>query len=347
MAGADLHGERFPGSDGEKLTAGTPRVSVVVPSYNYARYLEQRFRSILDQGFRDYEVIFLDDASTDESVAMARSRFGARIARLEVNAANSGNPFVQWNRGVTLARGEFIWIAEADDTCARNFLERMIGALDQSPRIGLAYCYTTPIDDDGKVIDPAFYHRYVSDLDNARWHADFTAGGREEVRRYLSRKNTITNVSGVVFRREAYVGMGFAPEHMRMCGDWLAYCRLLHDWDVAFVAEPMNFHRQHAAKHTQNSVLDLTYFHEFLQVQRYLAEAFELDAAERAAAFRRFMGEWDRLTVSNYGRIGVRGNLALARMTASRYRRADERVRIAAHFLLNATKSLACAWKKS
>jgi len=329
------------------LTAANPRVSVVVPNYNYARYLEQRIRSILDQTYPDYETIFLDDASNDESVGLVREKFGARINHFEVNSLNSGNPFAQWNRGVALSRGEFVWVAEADDLCTLNFLERMVEAINQSPRIGMAYCYTSPIDNDGQPIDPAFYHRYVSDLDDARWHSDFVAGGREEVRHYLACKNTITNVSGVLFRREAYIGMGFANEDMRMCGDWLAYCRLLHDWDLAFVAEPMNFHRQHPAKHTRNSVLDLTYFQEFLQIQRYLAEAFELDHAQRKAAFHRFIGEWDRLTVSNYGRIGIRGNIALARMTAASYRRPAERLRIAVHFLLNATKSLACKWKEN
>lgn len=327
------------------MTAGIPRVSVVIPNYNYARYLEERFRSILDQTYRDYEIIFLDDASRDDSVALVRGRFGAHIHRVEVNAANSGNPFVQWNRGASLCRGEFVWIAEADDTCTPDFLGRMVGALDQSPRIGLAYCHTTPIDDAGRVIDAGFYYSYVSDLDDSRWHADFVAAGREEVRRHLARKNTVTNVSGVLFRREAYTGAGFAPEHMRMCGDWFTYCRILHDWDLAFVAEPMNFHRQHPAKHTQNSVLDLTYFGEFLQVQQYLADAFELDDAGREAAFHRFMGEWDRLTVSNYGRIGLANTLALARMAARCYPR--RRPRIAARFVANATRSLAGKWSKS
>ena len=109
----------------------------------------------------------------------------------------------------------------------------------------------------------------------------------------------------------------------------------------------MNFHRQHPAKHTQNAVLNLTYFREFLQVQQYLADAFGLGSTERAAAFRRFMGEWDRLTVSNYGRIDVRNTLALARMSAARYSHTHERIRIAAHFLLNAGRSLAAAWKES
>jgi len=322
-------------------------VSVVVPNYNYARYLEQRFESILGQTFGDYEIIFLDDASQDESVAFAHEKFGEHISRFETSTVNSGNPFTQWNRGVRLARGEFVWIAESDDTCSPHFLARLVEALERSPKSGLGYCYTTPVDETGKIIDAAFYQRYVEELDGARWRSDFVADGREEVRRYLSRKNTITNVSGVLFRREAYVAMGYAPEQMRMCGDWLAYCRLLHDWDIAYIAEPMNFHRQHAAKHTQNAVLNLTYFREFLQVQQYLADAFALGPSERAAAFRRFMNEWDRLTVSNYGRIDVRNTLTLARMSAARYSRPEERIRIAGHFLLNATRSLANAWKES
>jgi len=321
-----------------------PTVSIVIPNYNYARFLDERFNSILAQGRTDCEIIFLDDASSDDSVALARERYGDCIARFEVNAANSGNPFIQWNRGVRLARGEFVWIAEADDVCAPGFLESMLAAINLSPSIGLAYCTTVPIDGAGQVLDAGFHQRYLGDLDATRWNGNFVADGRSEVRQYLGRKNTITNVSGVLFRREAYVGAGYAPEHLRMCGDWLAYCRLLHDWDVAFVSEPLNFHRQHPTKHTQNSVLDLTYFREFLQVQNYVAQAFELGTMDREAAFRRFMGEWDRLTVSHYGRIGLQRTLALARMAAASYCRPTQLARIATHLVANTSKSMAGKW---
>ena len=322
-------------------------MSVVVPNYNYARYIEERFQSILDQSYTDYELIFLDDASQDDSVERVRHKFGDRIDRFEASRVNSGNPFKQWNRGVRLAGGEFVWIAEADDICTPDFLARMVEALERSPRLGLAHCHTLPVDEDGRVIDAGYYQWYVGDLDAVRWRSDFVNSGRDEVRHYLSRKNTITNVSGVLFRRSAYVRAGYAPEDMRMCGDWLMYCRVLHDSDVAYIADPLNYHRQHPAKHSHNAVLDLSYFSEFLRVQQYVAETFQLDERERAAAFRRFVREWDRLTVSNYGRIGLRKTLDLARMTAGRYGRFDERLRIAAHFFLNVTRSLAGAWKES
>lgn len=317
-----------------------PVVSIIIPNYNYASFLDSRFLSILAQGYTDYEIIFLDDASTDNSTALVREQYEHFIHKSEVNVSNSGNPFIQWNRGVRLARGEYIWIAEADDVCEPNFLERMLSAISQNSSIGLAYCTTVPINSEGNVLDADFHQSYLRDLDSSRWHQDFIADGRSEVRQYLGRKNTITNVSGVLFRREAYMRAGCAPEHMRMCGDWLTYCRLLHDWDVAFVSEPLNYHRQHPTKHTQNSVLNLTYFREFLQVQDYVSQAFGFSIDERNSAFERFVKEWDRLTVSNYGRIGLRRTLSLARMGFSTYRSPRYYLHLAGHLMINSFKSM-------
>lgn len=328
--------------DGTKIS--NPKVSVVIPNYNYSRFLDERFRSILSQSYRDYEIIFLDDASTDDSVVKVKNEFSEYINQIEVNDCNSGNPFVQWNKGVRMARGEFVWIAEADDCCTDDFLEKMLHAIEQSPSIGLAYCNTIPFDSDGKVIDENFHLRYLSDLDAHRWEHDFQENGKVEVRKYIARKNTITNVSGVIFRRDAYIKAGYAPESLRMCGDWLTYCRILHDFDVAYVCKPMNFHRQHPNKHTQNSVLDLTYFREFLQVQEYVVKAFETGRIEKKEAFHRFLGEWDRLTISHYGRIGFARTLTLAQMTAKSYSGISNYFIIAIHLLTNTFKSLAAKW---
>jgi glycosyltransferase involved in cell wall biosynthesis len=324
-----------------------PKVSIIIPNYNYARFLDERFRSILNQSYKDYEIIFLDDASTDDSVAQVEGCFGEYIQQVEVNTTNSGNPFVQWNRGVRRAKGKFVWIAEADDTCTPDFLERMVHAMDNNPSIGLAYCNTTPIDAVGAVIDDGFFHRYVSDLDANRWLHDFSGHGLSEVKNFLARKNTITNVSGVLFRRDVFIRAGFAPENMRMCGDWLAYCRVLHESDVAYIAAPMNFHRQHPTKHTQNSVLNLTYFREYLQVQQFVAKAFNQNVCEKKAAFHRFLGEWDRLTISNYGRIGLSRTVDLARMAVKSYPGMGCQIEIAAHLVFNSSKSLAGKWLRN
>jgi len=321
-----------------------PKVSVVIPNYNYERFLVERFNSILNQSFTDFEIIFLDDASTDGSVDLVKNKFGNNINQILVNNKNSGNPFVQWNKGVRMAVGEYVWIAEADDTCTPEFLERMVGVMEGGSSVGLAYCNTTPINHDGAIISEEYFNLYVSELDPTRWKKDYFSTGTSEVKKYLSRKNSITNVSGVLFRRDVYMKAGFAPENMRMCGDWLTYCKVLLISNVAYVASPMNFHRQHPTKHTQNSVLNLTYFREFLQVQKYVENALNQTDKVKRDALRRFLGEWDRLTVSNYGRIDINRMIVLKDMAESSYPGVRSRISITTHFILNSFKSLGAKW---
>lgn len=324
----------------------TPLVSIVIPNFNYANFLERRFGSILDQTIFNREIIFLDDASVDNSIELIKRKYGNVITKWDINSMNSGSPFVQWNKGVHLSSGKYIWIAEADDTCAPTFLENAISVLENNPSVGLVYCHTLPIDVNDKILDENFFISYVSDLDESRWLRDFQNSGIEEVRDYLSRKNTITNVSGVVFRREAYLKAGFAPENMRMCGDWMFYCHLLRHYDVAYISAPLNFHRQHPAKQTLNSVLNLTYFREFLEVQDYFQKNFALSKVQRQEAFHRFLREWDRLMISNYGRISLKGNLSIARMTMKIYSEIREWLVIFWHTVRNGTMTILYKWLK-
>lgn len=324
----------------------SPLISIIVPNFNYAFFLERRMDSILAQTISNREIIFLDDASSDNSVELMQKKYKNVITKFDINSVNSGSPFVQWNKGVRLSSGKYIWIAEADDTCSPIFLERAISALESAPSAGLVYCHTLPIDVNDQILDENFFFSYVSDLDTTRWMDDFENSGIDEVRNYLSRKNTITNVSGVVFRREAYARAGYAPENMRICGDWMFYCRLLRHFDVAYLSEPLNFHRQHPAKQTSNSVLNLTYFREFLEVQEYLLKDFPLSSEQRALAFRRFLGEWDRLVYSNYGRIPVAGNLEIAKMTLMKYSTFAEKIITLWHTAQNILKSVLYKWLK-
>src|ERR1700738_1634065 len=110
-----------------------PRVSVIVPNYNHARFLRRRMESVLRQTYRDFEVILLDDCSTDESRSILSEYAGDPRVRLEFNEKNSGSPFKQWNKGVALASGEYGWIAESDDYADERLLERLVAVLDHEP----------------------------------------------------------------------------------------------------------------------------------------------------------------------------------------------------------------------
>ena len=107
-----------------------PTVSVIVPNYCHAPYLEQRIESILQQTFQDFELILLDDCSTDGSrEILERYRNHPKVSGIFYNERNSGSPFKQWKKGLSKATGDYVWIAESDDFSSPCFLERCVRIL--------------------------------------------------------------------------------------------------------------------------------------------------------------------------------------------------------------------------
>jgi glycosyltransferase involved in cell wall biosynthesis len=234
-------------SDEDKLDADgrrvEPRVSVIIPNYNHARYLRQRIDSVVRQTFQDFELILLDDCSTDESRSILREYASDPRVRLEFNEKNSGSTFKQWNKGVCLARGEYIWITESDDYADERFLERLVRILDEEPEVVFAYCRSWRVAADGR--RDGFADTYLDGVDAHRWKADFRADGREECRDYLTQRNTVPNVSAVVFRKAAYRRAGGADERLQLCGDWKLWASMALMGKIAYVAEPLNYYRFH------------------------------------------------------------------------------------------------------
>src|SRR5580698_4852658 len=126
-----------------------PTLSVIVPNYNHARFLRRRVDTILLQTFQDFELILLDDCSTDDSRSILTSYARDPRVRIEFNSVNSGSCFKQWNKGVRLARGKYIWIAESDDYADERLLERLVAAVESDPKVAFAYCLSWGIRADG------------------------------------------------------------------------------------------------------------------------------------------------------------------------------------------------------
>ena len=104
-----------------------PLVSVIIPNYNHAPYLKERIDSVLSQTYKEFEVLILDDCSSDESKEIIESyRNNKHISNIVFNEKNTGNTFIQWNKGISLAKGKYIWIAESDDYCENTLLEKLV-----------------------------------------------------------------------------------------------------------------------------------------------------------------------------------------------------------------------------
>lgn len=262
----------------------SPLVSVVVPNFNHARYLPARLDSIFAQSFRDFEVIILDDASTDDSCSVIRRYLAAPGVRLLTNPTNSGSPFVQWNRGVELARGELVWIAESDDVAAPEFLATLVPLLQSDPDVGICYCQSYHIDADNKNQGSLF--GWTEDLEPGRWQTSFRNEGPDEVARFLVLKNPILNASAVVFRRSVFRSVGGAPTNLRECGDWLTWSRMLLRSAVRFEAVPLNYFRTHSSS-VRTATRGAASFLEFVRVQTLIAASVAVSPSVEVELCRR------------------------------------------------------------
>jgi glycosyltransferase involved in cell wall biosynthesis len=268
-----------------------PRVSVIVPNFNYARYLTERLSSVVNQAHPIYEILFLDDASSDESVSIARNLLEAQSIpyKIVLNDVNSGSVFSQWKKGVDLADGDYVWIAEADDSTDAGFLAEAMKGFHE-PDVVLSYCESKQMDEDGRILADN-YLEYVADIDADRWHRHFVNEGSAEISQALSIKNTIPNVSGVVFRKDRLQSV--LNEHMpsirtfRVAGDWLVYVLLLRNGKLAFSPRSLNKHRRHSRGVTIGS-FDESQFNEIRRMQLLISEEFDIPP-HAATTARRYL----------------------------------------------------------
>ncbi len=267
-----------------RLAPGLASVSAIVPNYNYERHIGPRLRSVFDQTHPLREVIVLDDASTDGSVAVIAEVAAAarrRIA-LTVNDTNTGSPFAQWRRGVEMAQGDYVWIAEADDLADAALVARLVARMQAAGSV-LGFCDSRQIDGEDRPTGDSYrpYMNETGDFDLAR---DFT--GAEFLRR-LAVKNVILNVSAAVFRRDALMSaldaVGEALLTYAVAGDWRLYAELCAaGGGVTWLPEPLNTHRRHATSVT-HALKAARHLEEIAGVQRHIRDILPLDEATLAA----------------------------------------------------------------
>lgn len=123
-----------------------PTVSVIMPVYNTAKYVQSAVESVLAQTFTNFELLVIDDAGTDNSIALCRRYDDPRVHI--ISQANRGLAGAR-NTGIRHARGQFIALLDSDDLWEADKLERHVAHLRKAPNVGVSYAASTLIDDHG------------------------------------------------------------------------------------------------------------------------------------------------------------------------------------------------------
>lgn len=260
----------------------TPLVSIIVPSFNHENFLEERLNSIYEQTYGNFEVILLDDCSTDGSRDILRKyeKKYPETTRCDFNEINSKSPFSQWKKGINLAQGDLIWIAESDDYCEKDFLDKLVPFfLDEA--IMLAYAHTVFVDIKSKD-HPFAFETYVSQISTEKWNSSYIETAHNEVNNALGFLNTIPNVSSAIFRN---VGPDFPLfnnpewEKMKVCGDWLFYLYLIRAGKIAYSVDTHAYYRIHSDGSSKKAQIEDIYYKEHEIVANNIAHLYKVDTS--------------------------------------------------------------------
>ncbi|MGC2423990.1 MAG: glycoside hydrolase family 99-like domain-containing protein [Nitrospirota bacterium] len=263
-----------------KAAGKKPAVSVIVPNYNHARYLPERLDSIFNQTFKDFEVILLDDASTDDSMGVLEKYADRPGVSLIRNESNSGSPFKQWLKGIELARADILWIAESDDVSDPRFLEALLPSFG-NPEVRLAYTDSHIIDEDGIAGGGYSDSEYLVSLSESKWKRGYENPAAREINDGLGVKNTVLNVSAALYRKfEVNDVFRSTIQDMRIAGDWYFAVNAIRGGRVHYDARRLNYHRRHSQSVIGKTISDKKvedFFREFYMVQKFIYENYELD----------------------------------------------------------------------
>ena len=258
-------------------------VSVVIPTYNYGRFIADAIQSVLNQTRLPSEIIVVDDGSTDETWDVVR-KFGDAVRYIRQD--NAGVCAAR-NRGVSESTGELVSFLDADDTSEPANLERQIAKFESDEEIGMVHCAMREFDGEtGETIRVCMEGGEDGVADNLLlWEGPVIVGPGGAI--------TVT--------RKAFDHVGGFDTRMKVGEDWDFCYRVARSFKVAFVAEPLINHRNHnAAAHRNVDDMErgMLLFYE---------KAFTTNDQQILKLRRRAYGNFHRIMAGSYlysGRMG-------------------------------------------
>ena len=213
-----------------------PKVSVIIPTYNRGNFLAENIRSVGAQTYRDFEIIVIDDGSTDNTSEI--------VAGLPVRYFRQDNRGVSaaLNKGIEMAQGQYITFLGSDDLLVSDALEKEVQILDSNPEVGFSFGQAYLMDENGHI-----YGLMKCTFLNSSTIID----GKDLIREMLSTFRV--PVSSAMVRRCCLDKVGWFDEEIRnIAEDLHLTVRLAKRYTVAYIAEPLVKYRVHPGSISRN-----------------------------------------------------------------------------------------------
>jgi glycosyltransferase involved in cell wall biosynthesis len=214
--------------------SNNPKVSVLIPTYNYAHFLDETIQSVLNQTYDDYELIIVDNKSTDDTIDVVAKYLGDKRIHFYQNDTNLGLTG-NWNKCLEYATGDYIKFLCADDKFHPEMLQKFVTVMDKNPTVSLITC------------DKEVFHAksFVTQVAYSHLH-----DGKKALLSTLNDHCWIGEPSSVMFRRKnLHVGL-FTNEY-KMHVDWEMWLRMLSVGDCYIIPEALSMIRYHPEQHAR------------------------------------------------------------------------------------------------
>lgn len=200
------------------------KVSVIIPLYNKRAYVQRTLESVLAQTYTDYEVIVVDDGSTDDSGEVAERLIGGKADWHVLRQQNAGVAAAR-NAGVAASKGEYLAFLDADDWWAPTYLERMMDLIAHYPEAGLYACN----------------YWYVK-IGKTHVALNIPTGYFDYPKTYLEQKSMPVTSISVIMPRKVFDEMGGFPVGIKLGEDFLLWSKVALRYKVAFLSEPLAYY---------------------------------------------------------------------------------------------------------
>lgn len=216
-------------------------LSIVIPLYNHDQFIGEAIESVLHQTYHNWELIIIDDGSVDNSVQVARSYHDPRISLFVQENAGAHNAI---NRGLSMARGDYLAILNSDDVFEKDRFKIMIQEMKKNPEIDFLCSYLYVIDDNGKQlgIKKGWKNMEPWILPNP----EKTFKATDDFKLNLLMANFISTTSNFLFSRRLYEKIG-GMRNLRFAHDWDFTLRASETAECRIIEKPLMKYRIHSS----------------------------------------------------------------------------------------------------
>ncbi|MEM6401603.1 MAG: glycosyltransferase [Cyanobacteria bacterium P01_D01_bin.116] len=216
------------------------KVSVIVPAYNAMTYLPKTIESVLKQTFTDFEVIIVNDGSSDGIEQWVDTITDNRVKL--ISQKNQGAATAR-NTGIADAKGAYIAFIDSDDLWEPTKLKKQVHCLDKNPDVGLVYAWISSIDKNGNNRGKI----YASNSEGNVWEK-------------LIEENIVRSGSAAMVRRDCFEELGVFDQNLRFAEDWEMWIRIARNYSFAVIKEPLVYYRHHANNKSRNYIKTIDNF---------------------------------------------------------------------------------------